>query len=366
MSGDITIGGSAQVTASGDHESAGIGAGAWSDDGDGDGMTGTIMIRDNAQVTANAGRKGSAAIGGEDDSDMKGIIAILGNAQVTTGVVNELKAEIDSNGKVALTVTPKEGEIGNIGGQQNGHNAPNGRFIFSSGVTVNGVKGGDTDGLNEFVNLYQDDEGSNYINLEVSVDENGAFSAEVKDGTASVRNILYNRSLSVPTEPGHYLVECRIRITGVGIDPDEGPMTVRLKIGELIIPEKEPEKEPEENPPEEPKPEEPTAQASSAALYRVSDQNGKDVPIHAEKRGTVYTIIAAEAQATLTGNLYGLKVLRSWGVEELVFQTPEGTFTFLLDDLLSRGTDFQRYSLTHDGSAVSFTLDGESIADILK
>lgn len=377
MSGDITIGGSAQVTASGDHESAGIGAGAWSDNGDGDGMTGTIMIRDNAQVTANAGRESSAAIGGEDDSDMKGIIAILGNAQVTTGVVNELKAEIDSNGKVTLTVTPKEGEIGNIGGQQNGHNASNGRFIFSSGVTVNGVKGGDTDGLNKFVNLYQDGEGSNYINLEVSVDENGAFSAEVKDGTASVRNILYNRSLSVPTEPGHYLVECRIRITGVGIDPDEGPMTVRLKIGELIIPEKEPEKEPEENPPEEPKPEEPkpvgptqpekpTAQASSAALYRVSDQNGKDVPIHAEKRSTVYTIIAAEAQATLTGNLYGLKVLRSWGVEELVFQTPEGTFTFLLDDLLSRGTDFQCYSLAHDGSAVSFTLDGGSIADILK
>lgn len=373
MSGSITIGGSAQVTASGDHESAGIGAGAWSDDGDGDGMTGTIMIRDNAQVTANAGRESSAAIGGENDSDMKGIIAILGNARVTTGVVNELKAEIDSNGKVALTVTPKEGEIGNIGGQQNGHNAPNGRFIFSSGVTVNGVKGGDTDGLNKFVNLYQDGEGSNYINLEVSVDENGAFSAEVKDGTASVRNILYNRSLSVPTEPGHYLVECRIRITGVGVDPDEGPMTVRLKIGELIIPEKEPE----ENPPEEPKPEEPkpvgptqpekpTAQASSAALYRVSDQNGKDVPIHAEKRGTVYTIIAAEAQATLTGNLYGLKVLRSWGVDELVFQTPEGTFTFLLDDLLSRGTDFQCYSLAHDGSAVSFTLDGGSIADILK
>lgn len=373
MSGSITIGGNAQVTASGDHESAGIGAGARSINGSSGGMTGTIMIRDNAQVTANAGRMGSAAIGGEDDSDMKGIIAILGNAQVTTGVVNELKAEIDSNGKVALTVTPKEGEIGNIGGQQNGHNAPNGRFIFSSGVTVNGVKGGDTDGLNKFVNLYQDGEGSNYINLEVSVDENGGFSAEVKDGTASVRNILYNRSLSVPTEPGHYLVECRIRITGVGIDPDEGPMTVRLKIGELIIPEKEPE----ENPPEEPKPEEPkpvgptqpekpTAQASSAALYRVSDQNGKDVPIHAEKRGTVYTIIAAEAQATLTGNLYGLKVLRSWGVEELVFQTPEGTFTFLLDDLLSRGTDFQCYSLTHDGSEIRFTLDGENIADILK
>ncbi len=375
MSGSITIGGNAQVTASGDHESAGIGAGAQSINGSSGGMTGTIMIRDNAQVTANAGRKGSAAIGGEDDSDMKGIIAILGNAQVTTGVVNELKAEIDSNGKVALTVTPKEGEIGNIGGQQNGHNAPNGRFIFSSGVTVNGVKGGDTDGLNEFVNLYQDGEGSNYINLEVSVDENGAFSAKIKEGNAKIRVIRYggeNGSSVIPTAPGRYPVVCDLKIPGFNMDEP-----VKLRIGELIIPEKEPEKEPEENPPEEPKPEEPkpvgptqpekpTAQASSAALYRVSDQNGKDVPIHAEKRGTVYTIIAAEAQATLTGNLYGLKVLRSWGVEELVFQTPEGTFTFLLDDLLSRGTDFQCYSLTHDGSAVSFTLDGESIADILK
>lgn len=372
MSGEITIGGNAQVTASGDHESAGIGAGAQSINGSSGGMTGTIIIRDNAKVTANAEREGSAAIGGEDDSDMKGIIAILGNAQVTTGVVNELKAEVKSDGSVSLTVTPKDNEVGNIGGQRNGHSDSSGRFIFGSGVTVNGVKGDDTDGLNKFVNLYQDDEGSNYINLEVSVDENGAFSAEVKDGSASVRNILYNRSLSVPTEPGHYLVECRIRITGVGIDPDEGPMTVRLKIGELIIPEKEPEKEPEENPSEEPKPvgptqpEKPAAQASSAALYRIIDQNGKDVPIRAEKRGTVYTITTAEAQAALTGNLYGLKVLRSWGVEELVFQTSEGTFTFLLDDLLSRGTDFQCYSLTHDGSAVSFTLDGESIADILK
>lgn len=375
MSGDITIGGSAQATASGDHESAGIGAGAWSDDGDGDGMTGRIVIRDNAQVTANAGQDGSAAIGGENDSDMKGVIAILGNARVTTGVVNELKAEIDFDSKITLTVTPKEGEIGSIGGQQNGHNAPNGRFIFGSGVTVNGIKGDDTDGLNGFVNLYQGDEGSNYINLEVSVDENGAFSVKVKEGNAKIRVIRYggeNGSSVIPTAPGRYPVVCDLKIPDFNMDEP-----VKLRIGELIIPEKEPEKEPDENPPEEPKPEEPkpvgptqpekpAVQASSAALYRVIDQNGKDVPIRAEKSGTVYTITTAESQAALTGNLYGLRVLRSWGVEELVFQAPEGTFTFLLDDLLSRGTDFQCYSLTHDGSAVSFTLDGESIADILK
>ena len=373
MSGSITIGGSAQVTASGDRESAGIGAGAWSNNGGG--MTGTIMIRDNAQVTANAGREGSAAIGGEDDSDMKGVIAILGNARVTTGVVNELKAEVKSDGSVSLTVTPKDNEVGNIGGQQNGHSDSNGRFVLGSGVTVNGVKGGDTDGLNKFVNLYQDGEDSNYINLEVSVDENGAFSAKIKEGNAKIRVIRYggeNGSSLIPTAPGRYPVVCDLKIPGFNMDEP-----VKLRIGELIIPEKEPEKEPEENPSEDPKPEapkpvgptqpeKPAAQASSAALYRVIDQNSKDVPIRAEKIGTVYTITTAEAQAALTGNLYGLRVLRSWGVEELVFQTPEGTFTFLLDDLLSRGTDFQCYSLTHDGSAVSFTLDGESIADILK
>lgn len=373
MSGSITIGGSAQVTASGDRESAGIGAGSWSNAGGG--MTGTIMIRDNAQVTANAGREGSAAIGGENDSDMKGVIAILGNARVTTGVVNNLKAEVKSDGSVSLTVTPRDNEVGNIGGQQNGHSDSNGRFIFGSSVTVNGVKGDDTDGLNEFVNLYQDDEGSNYINLEVSVDESGAFSVKVKEGNARIRVIRYggeNGSSVIPTAPGRYPVVCDLKIPDFNMDEP-----VKLRIGELIIPEKEPEKEPEENPPEDPKPEEPkpvgptqpekpAAQASSAALYRVIDQNGKDVPIRAEKIGTVYTITTAEAQAALTGNLYGLKVLRSWGAEELVFQTPEGTFTFLLDDLLNRGTDFQCYSLTHDGSAVSFTLDGESIADILK
>lgn len=89
------------------------------------------------------------------------------------------------------------------------------------------------------------------------------------------------------------------------------------------------------------------------------------MPIRSGKNGAVYSISTNEAQATLTGNLYCLKIIRSWGVEQIKFTTPEGTFTFSLDDLIQRGTDFQSYYLTHDGTQVSFTLNGESVTDIL-
>lgn len=76
MSGDITIGGNAKVTAEGGYNGAGIGSG---DDGE---MTGDITIRDNAQVTAKTGNDG-AGIGSGDDGEMTGKISIGGSAQVT-------------------------------------------------------------------------------------------------------------------------------------------------------------------------------------------------------------------------------------------------------------------------------------------
>lgn len=76
MSGDITIGGNAKVTAEGGYNGAGIGSG---DDGE---MTGDITIRNNAQVTAKTGNDG-AGIGSGDDGKMTGKISIGGSAQVT-------------------------------------------------------------------------------------------------------------------------------------------------------------------------------------------------------------------------------------------------------------------------------------------
>ena len=360
LSGDIIIGGNARVTASSSTEAPGIGIGSQFDR-DYIPMTGTIVIRDNARVTANAGQEGSAAIGGENDSQMEGVIAILGNAQVVTGVVSSVEMRVDlATGQVILTVATEAGKYGNIGGQNNAHDWAGGSYIFAPDATVNGVKGSEVNELDDYVNFFHDPdtgEESNYIQLDVDV-EDGKFVASATG--ARVRKIQYKNesynSTVVPTAPGRYEVLCVLLVPDK--EMDESP--VILRIGELIIPEKDPPIEPIQ-------PEKPVAQTAdnAAPLYRVLDRNGRDVPIRSGKNGAVYSISTNEAQATLTGNLYCLKIIRSWGVEQIKFTTPEGTFTFSLDDLIQRGTDFQSYYLTHDGTQVSFTLNGESVTDIL-
>ena len=76
MSGDITIGGDAQVTAESGRNGAGIGSG---DDGE---MTGDITIGGSAKVSAKSGNDG-AGIGSGDDGEMTGSITVSGSSQVT-------------------------------------------------------------------------------------------------------------------------------------------------------------------------------------------------------------------------------------------------------------------------------------------
>lgn len=82
MSGNITIGGNAQVTAVSRDDGAGIGSG---DSGE---MSGDITIGDNAQVTAWS-ETGGAGIGSGRENDMSGTITIGGSAQVTAGSNSE-------------------------------------------------------------------------------------------------------------------------------------------------------------------------------------------------------------------------------------------------------------------------------------
>ena len=341
MSGTIIIGGSARVTASGDHEAAGIGSGSYGT------MTGIVIIRDSASVTANAGREGSAAIGGEEDSSLQGIIAILGDARVTTGVIDSMKAAVAPNtGEITLTVATEAGKRGNIGGRGNAHNWPKGNFIFDPDATINGIKGDNTAALNDFVNFYPEEDGSlwNYICLDVGT-RNGEFFAEVKTDNAQIEGIYYGGGDSVPTARGRYPIVCRLFIY-----KEEGAYD--LEIGELVIPEGD-------NPLQQ-------DESTGEPLYRVTDQDGRDVPCRAKKDGAVYTITTEEPVAILTGKFYGIAEIRNWGVEEIVFQTPEKTSVFRLDDLLELGSKPEYYFLTHDGGAVSFTVNQESVADILK
>ena len=117
---------------------------------------------------------------------------------------------------------------------------------------------------------------------------------------------------------------------------------------------------------EEPvQPEEPAQPARP--LYRVIDPDGKTLDYKAERKDGVLTITAEADFAALTGTLGGIRTLKAQGIDTIVFVTNGATSTFALSDLLAQGGAGDTYTLTHDGAAVTFTLnDGADVSKILQ
>lgn len=372
VSGTITIGGSAQVTAGSDDDGAGIGAGTYGsiistgriilrdsakvtaigeDEGTGIGagddghMAGLIIIQDNAQVTAIAGDR-SAAIGSEGKRDMRGTILILGNARITTGMLFDDDIHFDYMTK-KIEYTPDEDAIGRIGdGQKPYHESSYGHYVIGPDVTINGRNGSDIEALKDYINMRlsgenHDGDPENLTTLDIR-SENGKFTVTA-DGEGTVEKILYGGSETVPAAPGTYPVTCVVRL---------GEETVEFRIGTLVVPEPEPaDEEPDETNPKQ------------SPLYRVTDRDGKDIPYEAEKKDSVLTITAAADFAVLTGKLNGFSILKTQGVEKIIFKTGGTASAFTLSDLLEKGKSGETCKLTHDGKSVTFTL-GEKMTDI--
>ena len=372
VSGTITIGGSAQVTAGSDDDGAGIGAGTYGsitstgriilrdsakvtaigeDEGAGIGagedvpMAGLIIIQDNAQVTAIAGDC-AAAIGSDDKNEMTGTIFILGNAHVTTGMLDDDDVHFDYNTK-EIKYTLDENSIGYIGdSQSSNHESDNGHYVIGPDVTINGINGSDTEALKDYINMRlsgenHDGEPENLTRLDIR-SENGEFTVTA-EGEGAVEKILYGGSETVPTAPGTYPVTCVVRL---------GEETVEFRIGTLVVPEPEPaDEEPDETNPKQ------------SPLYRVTDRDGKDIPYEAEKKDSVLTITAAADFAVLTGKLNGFSILKTQGVEKIIFKTGGTASAFTLSDLLEKGKSGETCKLTHNGKSVTFTL-GEKMTDI--
>lgn len=367
VSGSITIGDNAQVSAGSDKEGAGIGGGkkgsitstgriiirgsakvtaVGEDEGTGIGpgedkkMKGLIIIQDNAQVTAIAGDC-AAAIGSDDGYEMTGTIIIIGNARVTTGVLDDDDVYFDYKTK-EIKYTLDEGYIGYIGDSQNSnHESGNGHYIIGPDVTINGLSGSDIEALKDYINMRlsgenNDGEPENLTKLDIS-SENGEFTVTA-EGEGTVEKILYGGSENVPTAPGTYPVTCVVRLD------DE---TIEFQIGTFVVPE----------------PKSPAEAVQSAPLYRVTDKDGVDIAYKAEKNDGVLTITADEDHAVLTGTLAGIEQLKAQGVEKIVFVTNGASSAFSLNDLLEKGEIGETYKLTHDGKTVTFTL-GEKMTDI--
>ena len=106
----------------------------------------------------------------------------------------------------------------------------------------------------------------------------------------------------------------------------------------------------------------------SVHCYRVTDKDGKDINYKAERKDGVLTVTADADFAVLTGTLGGVSILKTQGVEKLVFVTESTKSTFVLADLPDKGSTGDTYKLTHDGNIVTFALGIRmtDVSDILE
>ena len=334
--GKIIICGNAEVIAIGEDEGCGIGGGEDAE------MRGMILIRDNANVTAIGGDR-AAAIGTDAARDLSGSILILGNASVTTGVEDDIYFDYDTK---QIIYTLDESAVGIIGdGQSNHHYSTDGFYILGPDVSINGLKGSDTESLKQYINLLlsgenHDGEPENLTMLAVR-QENGVYTVEAS-GQGTLEQVLYNGSSQAPSAPGRYTVSCVLRLSqDKAIDFEF----------ELIIPDSASK--------------EASEAARTEALFRVTDADGRDIPYTQAREGSTLTIAAEQDFAILTGTLHGIAVLQAQGVEKIVFKTNGASSSFLPEQLLAEGGISDRYTLTHNGTTVTFLL-GQQKTDIQK
>ena len=164
--------------------------------------------------------------------------------------------------------------------------------------------------------------------------------------------------------------ERAIPVTGAEVVPDTSGLTTNGSI-EYYAPGADMEKDkpekttvgtlpPQEKPvePIEPiEPEQPEAECGAdAPLYRVTDQDGKDIAHKAERKDGVLTVTVDADFAILTGKLSSIDTLKRQGIEKIVFVTNKAASTFQAADLLEKGVSSDAYSLTHDGTTVTFVV----------
>ena len=91
-------------------------------------------------------------------------------------------------------------------------------------------------------------------------------------------------------------------------------------------------------------------------LYRVTDKDGRDIVYKAERKDGVLTVTVDADFAILTGKLSSIDTLKRQGIEKIVFVTNKAASTFQAADLLEKGASSDEYSLTHDGTTVTFVV----------
>lgn len=312
---DITISGG-EVEATGGTWSAGIGGGQ--------GGSGNNITVSGGKVNATGGYAG-AGIGGGENGDGSDIIISGGEVKATGGSYG---AGIGGGcGDSGSDITVSGGEVKATGGV-NGAGIGGGCYRDGNNITVSGdaklkVQGGvedDTDGAGAGIG----NGGSNAYGSQIP-------GAEVKPDTSG-------------------LTTGRIEYYAPSADMDKDAPSQTI-VGTYIPPQ--------------PAREAAAPAQPAAPLYRVTDGDGKDVSYETTWRDGVLTVTVEADRAVLTGRLSGIASLQAQGIERIVFITKGATSEFLTADLLAAAPATERYALTHDGEAVTFTAGEADVSGIL-
>ena len=304
---DITISGG-EVNATGGTSGAGIGGGY-------NGNGSDITITDG-EVNATGGKYG-AGIGGGEYGIGKDIIITGGEVNATGG---RFSAGIGGGSRgTGSDITISGGEV-NASGGVNGAGIGGGLRSKGKDITVSGdtklkVQGGDEDHY-DGAGAGIGDGGSNAYGTKI-------LGAEVEPDTSGLTT---NGSIA------YYA-------PGADMETDKPTSTT---VGASSQPEK---------------PTDPGAErGADAPLYRVTDQDGKDIAHKAERKDGVLTVTVDADLAILTGKLSSIDTLKRQGIEKIVFVTNKAASTFQAADLLEKGASSDEYRLTHDGTTVTFVV----------
>ena len=304
---DITISGG-EIKATGGDNGAGIGGGGW-------GGSGSDITISGGEVNATGGYAGAGIGGGCNSAGSD--IAISGGEVNATGGQHGAGIGGGQNGS-GNNIAISGGEVKATSGE-NGAGIGGGCFGDGNNITVSGdaklkVQGGVEDNT--------DGAGAGIGNGGSKADGSPIPGAEVEPDTSG-------------------LTTGRIEYYAPGADMEKDKPT-RTTVGASSQPEK---------------PTDPGAEhGADAPLYRVTDQDGKDIAHKAERKDGVLTITVDADLAILTGKLSSIDTLKRQGIEKIVFVTNKAASTFQAADLLEKGASSDEYRLTHDGTTVTFVV----------
>lgn len=345
-----------------------------------------VDVPDSAPVITGSSTENTVTINAEEDqtanvtlSDANIDVSGTGKAAVSTNGEGNVSIELDGENTLKSGYRHAGLEKNNGGGLTIADQDENGKLTATGGSDGAGIGGGfKGNGNNIAITGGEVNATSNGCGAGIGgggggdgsdITVSGAAKLKVQGG---VEDSGYGAGAGIGN--GGNCDERAIPVTGAEVVPDTSGLTTNGSI-EYYAPGADMEKDkpekttvgtlpPQEKPIEPIEPEQPEAERGmDAPLYRVTDQDGKDIAYKAECKDGVLTVNVDEDFAILTGRLSGIRTLKVQGVEKIIFVTKGAASVFLLSDLLEKGESGDTYKLTHDGKAVTFTL-GEKMTDV--